>query len=373
MSLQEQELAQFHNVWVYCELRGGHFIPADFELVSEARRLADDLQEKVCCLVVGEHFLQPLQILGGYGADQVLACRVSTLSGYTTEPYAQIVCDVIEKHKPRIFLFPATLQGRDLAPRCAARVCTGLTANCSRLDVSSEKYAAYLAEQAGISLSPEEMEADHGELKMTRPAFGNHLMATITCPHSRPSMCTVRPGVLVCAAYRPEREANCLVEVQACETPDTRVRILELLTEVQESASLEGAQCIVCVGRGLATAPEKGMELAGKLATLLGAQLAGSRAAIDAGWLEESRLVGQTGKTVRPRLYVAIGVSGAMQHLIGMQKSGSVLAINKDADAPIFSVADYGMVGDLYTILPILIEELEKAGVNSEGGISNDG
>lgn len=369
MASENQKTVDYTNVWVYCELRNGNFIPADFELVSEARRLADDLQEKVCCLVVGKEFTQPLQILGGYGADEVLVCRNASLSDYTTEPYAAVVCDVIAKYKPRIFLFPATFQGRDLAPRCAARVRTGLTANCSKLDVDPRKYAAYLKTEAGSSNYQPESDEESMELKMTRPAFENHLMATIACPDARPCMCTVRPGVIECAAYQPERARNCIVEMREFDLTDVMIRasVVERLESIEEKLSLEEAQCIVCVGRGIAQDPQKGMKLANELASLLGAQIAGSRAAIDAGWLEESRLIGQTGKSVRPRLYIALGVSGAMQHLVGMKDSGSVLAINKDPEAPIFSVADYSMVGDLYQILPILVEELERTQHISEG------
>ena len=206
---------------------------------------------------------------------------------------------------------------------------------------------------------------------MTRPAFGNHLMATITCPNTRPCMCTVHPGVMECAAYQSEWAKKCLVEMREFDLADVMIRapVVEQLQNIEEKCSLEEAQRIVCVGRGIVKDPQKGMKLANELASLLGAQIAGSRAAIDAGWLDESRLIGQTGKSVRPALYIALGVSGAMQHLVGMKNSGSVLAINKDPNAPIFSVADYSMVGDVYQILPILIEELKNI---AKGGTEHD-
>lgn len=357
-------LADFSGVWVFCEQRQGKLQPTVLELISEARKLADDMGVEVCGLLLGENVDGIAKELGAYGADKVYVCDDKSLATYTTDAYAKVICDVVMEKKPEILLIAATNIGRDLGPRCAARLHTGLTADCTHLDVDVDKYIAFLKENSTL---PEAQYAsinkDDRNLKMTRPAFGGHLMATIICPRFRPQMATVRPGVLKKGEY-DEAKANAVEVIKlpvAVSDADIQTKVLEIVKEAKELVDLTGAEVVVSVGRGISKDVEGGIKLAEELAAELGGVLGGSRAAIDNGWLTADHQVGQTGKTVHPRLYVALGISGAIQHKAGMQDSECIVAVNKNDGAPIFDVADYGICGDLFKVVPMMIEAIRAA------------
>ncbi len=358
-------LADFHGVWVFCEQRQGTLQPTVLELISEGRKLADDLGEELCALLLGDNVEGMAKELGAYGADKVFLCEDAKLANYTTDAYAKVICDVVMDKKPEIMLIAATNIGRDLGPRCAARLHTGLTADCTHLDVDVEKYAAFLADASTL---PEEQLAalDRADrnLKMTRPAFGGHLMATIICPRFRPQMATVRPGVLKKGEY-DEAKANAVkVEKLAVNLSDSdlHTKVLEIVKEAKELVDLTGAEVVVSVGRGISKDVDKGLALANELAAEFeGSVVGGSRAATDSGWLSADHQVGQTGKTVHPKLYIALGISGAIQHKAGMQDSECIIAVNKSDTASIFDVADYGICGDLFAVVPMMIDAIRAA------------
>ncbi len=358
-------LADFSGVWVFCEQRQGELQPTVLELMSEARKLADDMGVEVCGLLLGDKVEGMAKELGAYGADKVYVCDDPKLATYTTDAYAKVICDVVMDKKPEILLIAATNIGRDLGPRCAARLHTGLTADCTHLDVDVDKYIAFLKENSTL---PEAQYAsinkDDRNLKMTRPAFGGHLMATIICPRFRPQMATVRPGVLKKGEYNEERANKVVVEKLPVDIADAdlKTRVVEVVKEAKELVDLTGAEVVVSVGRGISKDVEKGIELAKELAAEFnGGVLGGSRAAIDSGWLTADHQVGQTGKTVHPKLYVALGISGAIQHKAGMQDSECIVAVNKNDAAPIFDVADYGICGDLFKVVPLMIDAIRAA------------
>ena len=351
----------FKGVWVFCEQRQGKLMPTDFELISEGRKLADDLGVELCGLLLGDKVEGLAKELGGYGADKIIVCEHPLLKDYTTDAYAKVICDVVMAKKPEIMLIGATNIGRDLGPRCAARLHTGLTADCTHLDVDVEKYKAFL--KTTSTMDVDNMAFDEGtHLKMTRPAFGGHLMATIICPRFRPQMSTVRPGVMQCAPFDQAKADKVAVEKFPVElaASDLKTEVLEVVKAAKELVDLTGAEVIVSVGRGIGKDVETGLKLAEELAAAFGGGVVGgSRAAVDAGWLSSDHQVGQTGKTVRPKIYVALGISGAIQHLAGMQDSECIIAVNKNETAPIFQTADYGICGDLFKVVPMMIEAIK--------------
>jgi len=352
-------IEEYRGVWVFCEQRDGQLVPTDFELVSQARILADERETEVVCLLPGNGVKGLAGELGGYGADRVIVCESPLLDVYTTDAYAKVVCDIVGRRKPEILLFGATAIGRDLAPRCAARLHTGLTADCTHLDVDMGKYLEFLRKSSTIDVDRTPFDlADRG-LKMTRPAFGGHLMATIICPRFRPQMSTVRPGVLKKGAFDRKRAESCVVEEGSfsLEESDIRTKVIEVVRQMKTYTDITKADVIVSVGHGIGADAAKGLALAKELADALGGVVAGSRAAIDAGWLDAGLQVGQTGKTVRPKLYVALGISGAVQHLIGMQDAECVVAVNSNPGAPIFEVASFGICADVFDVLPLMIAE----------------
>ena len=310
-------------------------------MISEGKKLADDLGVEVVGLLLGKNVEGLAKNICAHGADKVILCESDLLATYTTDAYTKVICDVINDKKPEIFIIGATNIGRDLGPRCAARLKTGLTADCTKLDIEPEKKI----------------------LLQTRPAFGGNLMATIICPNYRPQMSTVRPGVMKKSAFDAsrkvviERPAFSLVEA------DIKTKIIDVVKAAKHLVNLIEADIICSGGRGLG-GPD-GFKLIEELANTLGGVVGSSRAAVDAGWISQDHQVGQTGKTVHPQLYIACGISGAIQHLAGMQNSGCIIAINKNPDAPIFKVADYGIVGDLYKVVPMLIEEIKKLKENN--------
>ena len=341
------DIAAFKDVWVFCEQREGKLMPTDFELISKGRDLANELGVNLCGLLLGgEGIESAAKELGGYGADKVIVCESPLLATYTTDAYAKVICDVIEDLKPEAFLIGATNIGRDLGPRCAARLHTGLCADCTHLDVDSMKW-----------------DMEDRNLKMTRPAFGGHLMATIICPRFRPCMATVRPGVMKKNAF-DEAKANAVEIVKPNFTltaEDIHTDVTEVVKAAKKLVDLIGADYIVSVGRGISKDVEGGIKLAEELAEVLGGVVGGSRATIDSGWLSADHQVGQTGKTVHPKVYIALGISGAIQHKAGMQDSECIIAVNKNDTAPIFEIADYGICGDLFKVTPMLIEAIKAA------------
>ena len=356
-----KDLAAFSGVWVFCEQRQGKLMPTDLELISEGRKLADDLGTELCGLLLGDDVDGLAKELGGYGADKVIVCNHPLLKDYTTDAYTKVITEVTQTYKPEIILIGATNIGRDLGPRCAARLHTGLTADCTHLDIQLGKYKAFLQEASTLSEAKMANFPDNTNLKMTRPAFGGHLMATIICPRFRPQMSTVRPGVMKKGVY-DEAKANAVEIIHpefALAEADLKTKVIEIVKDAKKLVDLTGADVIVSVGRGIAKDVEKGIALGQELADLLGGVLGGSRVAIDSGWLTADHQVGQTGKTVRPRLYIACGISGAIQHKAGMQDSECIVAINTNPDAPMFELADYGICGDLFKVLPMMIDEVK--------------
>ena len=354
---------EYKGVWVFCEQRQGALMSTDFELVSEARKLADELNCEVTGLLLGDNVEGIAKELGGYGADKVMVCDSPLLKDYTTDAYAKVVCDMVNEYKPEVLLIGATNIGRDLGPRCAARLHTGLTADATHLDIDTAKYIDFLKESSTIDLSKQKFDMEDRNLKMTRPAFGGHLMATIICPRFRPQMSTVRPGVMKKAAY-DEAKAKAVKVTKydvKLDAADLQTEVVEVVKAAKKLVDLVGADYIVSVGRGISKDVEGGIKLAEELAEVLGGVVGGSRATIDSGWLSADHQVGQTGKTVHPRIYVALGISGAIQHVAGMQDSENIIAINKNENAPIFDVATYGIVGDLYKVVPELIKEIKAA------------
>ena len=367
------DLAAFKDVWVFCEQRQGKLMPTDFELISEGRKLADELGVELCGLLLGDNVEGLAKELGGYGADKVIVCEHPLLKEYTTDAYAKVICEVIEELKPEAFLIGATNIGRDLGPRCAARLHTGLCADCTHLDVDMGIYKSFLKESSTL---PEEkidglnsamvLGEKHDvsrDLKMTRPAFGGHLMATIICPRFRPTMATVRPGVMKKAPFDQAKADACQIVKPAFELSeaDMDTEVVEVVKAAKKLVDLIGADYIVSVGRGISKDVEGGIKLAEELADVLGGVVGGSRATIDSGWLSADHQVGQTGKTVHPKVYIALGISGAIQHKAGMQDSECIIAVNKNDTAPIFEIADYGICGDLFKVTPMLIEAIKAA------------
>jgi len=373
MSFNNTDIAAFKDVWVFCEQRQGKLMPTDFELISEGRKLADELGVALCGLLLGDKVEGLAKELGGYGADKVYVCESPMLKNYTTGGYTTAICQVIEELKPEVMLFGASNIGRDLGPRCAARLHTGLCADCTHLDVDMPIYKDFLREAS--TLTPEKIEGLNtamvlGEkhdvsrdLKMTRPAFGGHLMASIICPRFRPAMATVRPGVMKKNAFDQAKADACQIVKPAftITEDDVQTEVLEIVKAAKKLVDLIGADFIVSVGRGISKDVAGGIKLAEELAAELGGVVGGSRATIDSGWLSADHQVGQTGKTVHPKVYIALGISGAIQHKAGMQDSECIIAVNKNDTAPIFEIADYGICGDLFKVAPMLTEAVRAA------------
>ena len=367
MTYNSADIAAFKNVWVFCEQRQGVMMPTTYELISEGRKLADELGVELCGILLGDDVDGLAADLGGYGADKVYVCNSPLLKNYTTEGYTKVITEVTKEYKPEIMLVGASNIGRDLAPRCAARLHTGLCADCTHLDVDLNGYIEFL--RTGSSLDVDGMNFEtklfdvNTNLKMTRPAFGGHLMATIVCPRFRPAMATVRPGVMKKRPYDEEGAKNVQIihpEFSLTEE-DIQTEVVEIVKAAKKLVDLIGADYIVSVGRGIASDVEGGIKLAEELAGVLGGVVGSSRTCVDAGWIGADHQVGQTGKTVHPKVYVALGISGAIQHKAGMQDSECIIAVNKNENAPIFEIADYGIAGDLFKVVPLLIDSIKQA------------
>lgn len=327
---------EYKGVFVFVQQVDGVISGVSFELIGCGKQLANDLGTEVTAVLLGHDIAALPAELAKAGADRVMMADAPELKTYMTEPYTHVMAGVIQQKKPEVVLFGATAIGRDLAPRVAARIHTGLTADCTKLDIDSETK----------------------NLRMTRPAFGGNIMATILCPENRPQMATVRSGVM----QRLEgcEGTECPVEKLDINVPDSslNVEIREIVKKAMACVDIQCADILISGGRGMGC-PEN-FKVLHNLADALGGTVSASRAAVDAGWIEKERQVGQTGKTVRPKVYIACGISGAIQHLAGMEESDIIIAINKDSTAPIFEVADYGIVGDLFKVLPLFTKEAKK-------------
>ena len=333
---EEKDLSAYKGVWVFAEQREGKIMPVVIELLGEGKKLANEVGCELCAVLCGSGVEGLADELFAYGADKVYVADHEELATYRTDAYTKVINEAIEAYKPEIVLLGATHIGRDLGPCLAVKANTGLTADCTKLEIDPEDK----------------------KIKQTRPAFGGNLMATIVCPNLRPQMSTVRPGVMEKAAYEEGRKGEVIRLNVEFKEGDIRTKVLDIVKTMKDMVSLTDAEVIVSGGMGLGK-PE-GFELLKQLADKLGGIIASSRAAVDAGWIDHAYQVGQTGTTVKPKIYIACGISGAIQHVAGMQNSEQIIAINSNENAPIFEIADYGIVGDLYKVIPAIIEELDK-------------
>lgn len=324
---------EYKNLWVYIETDEGAAKNVGYELLNPGRRMADKLGQELVAVVLGKHVAEVAKQAIAYGADKAILVEGDEYANYNTDAQTYAMVELIHKYQPAIVLYGATNNGRDVGPRVACALHTGLTADCTGLDIDEQ-----------------------GLLASTRPAFGGNLMATISCPDHRPQMSTVRPGVFKKPVPDEGHTGEIIAEDIHIPADQIRVHLLERVREVAEAVNLEEAEIIVSGGRGLKSAEH--FKLIQDLADAMGATVGASRAAVDAGWIPHAHQVGQTGKTVAPKVYVAVGISGAIQHLAGMSGSDTIIAINKDPDAPIFSVADYGIVGDLFEVVPALTQAI---------------
>jgi electron transfer flavoprotein alpha subunit len=358
---QSVDLSAYKNVWVYAEQRSGKLMNVTLELIGEGRRLSRDIggDAKIYAVLVGDGIGELAQDCFEYGADGVILLESPFLKQYTTDGYTKVFYDAVNEYKPEVVIFGATHIGRDLAPRIAARLNTGLTADCTRLDIKISSYIEYAMNNTTLEIADLDPNDPGRGLKQTRPAFGGNLMATIVCPRTRPQMATVRPGVMTKRERQPGAKGEIIHAKADLAESDIRTKVLEVVKLAREIVSLTDADIICSGGRGLGD--PSGFKLIKQFADKVGGVVGSSRAAVDAGWIDHSHQVGQTGTTVKPKIYFACGISGAIQHLAGMQNSDIIVAINKDSDAPIFEVADFGIPGDLYKVIPQIIEEWDKA------------
>lgn len=331
--VEEKDLSGYKGIWVFAEQRYGKLRTVALELINQAKTLAKDLQVSVTAIVLGNNIKNLSQELIAYGADEVLLMDVPWLNDFNDHVYGEVMVDLINEYKPEIVLIGATSNGRSLAPHISATLRTGLTADCTQLQIDVEERL----------------------LMQTRPAFGGNLMATIVCPNNRPQMSTVRPKVFKPAEPDYAREGK----VTVLPVPNQVEGFVKLLRNIdnEEGLNLSDADIIIGVGKGIGS--EKNIKLAQELADALGGALGASRPVVDSGWMPYSQQVGQTGKTVAPKIYIACGISGAIQHLAGLAEIETIIAINNDPDAPIFNVAHYGIVGDVREILPLLTEQIK--------------
>lgn len=329
-----EELAKNKGVWVVVEHSDGELRRVVLELLTEGKKLAAKLKEEVAAVLIGYEVTNLAKTLAEYGADKIYLVENELLDKYTSDGYVHALVGAISKHKPSIVLIGATPRGRELAPRVAARLEVGLTADCTGLDID-----------------------DKGQLLQIRPAFGGNIMATILSPYTRPQMATVRPNVMKVGESDGKREPS-IVKVEVNISPRTvRTRLGQSVKEVTGAVKIEEANVVVSAGRGIGS--RDNLKIVEELGSVLNGAVGGSRAIVDVGYLPHHQQVGQSGKTVSPRLYIAIGISGAIQHLIGMQSSDFIVAINTDPEAPILKIADVGIVGDLFKVVPAIIEELK--------------
>lgn len=346
--MNKMGLEEYKGVYVFAQQVDNELSGIAFELLGKAKDLAKDLDTDVTAVLIGSEVKDLADELAAYGADKVIVVDDPELKEYRTEPYTHALASVINEYKPEIMLVGATAIGRDLGPRVSARVATGLTADCTVLEIGDFPLVAIPGR-----------EQKHNQLLMTRPAFGGNTIATIACPEFRPQMATVRPGVMK-KAPKVKGAKAVIEEFNPGFTPNSQyVEILDIVKAVTDTVDIMDAKILVSGGRGMG-GPDN-FKILEELAEAIGGTVSCSRAVVDAGWKPKDLQVGQTGKTVRPNVYFAIGISGAIQHLAGMEESDIIVAINKDETAPIFDVADYGVVGDLNKVVPMLTEKIKEA------------
>lgn len=331
---EQKDLSMYHDIWVFAEQREGKLMPVSLELLGEGSKLVKDLDAKLCAVLCGKGLEHLIDELYEYGADKVYYIEDERLNQYTTDGYSKSIGELINEYKPEIVLLGATHIGRDLGPCLAVNCNTGLTADCTKLEIDPNTKG----------------------ILQTRPAFGGNLLATIICPDHRPQMSTVRPGVMAKREREIGRRGETVRFTPTLNDADIRTRVIEVVKSMKDKISLTDAEIIVAGGMGLGKAD--GFELLQQLADKLGGTIASSRACVDAGWIDHAYQVGQTGTTVKPKVYFACGISGAIQHAAGMQDSELIIAINTNENAPIFEIADIGIVGNLYDVIPALLEEL---------------
>jgi electron transfer flavoprotein alpha subunit len=333
-TVRPSSFGDFKGIWIFAEQRDGKIASVSYELLGAGRKLADELNVELSAILFGSSENKAKELIH-WGADKVYFCDDPVFEKFNDEPYAQLLCNLINSYKPEIVLAGATPIGRSFIPRVAAKVVAGLTADCTSLSIDKETR----------------------NLLQVRPAFGGNIMATILCPNHRPQMATVRPRVMKKGEYREDKKGE-IIHVKA-DNISSRTKVVDTIKEISDIAvNLQEVEIIVSGGRGLGDA--KGFGLLKELAELLGGAIGASRAAVDEGWISYRHQVGQTGKTVCPKIYIACGISGAVQHLVGMQSSDIIIAINKNPDAPIFNVATYGLIGDIYEIIPLLIKKIKE-------------
>ncbi len=332
----QDDLESWSGIWVFCEFTRGALAAVSTELLGIGRTLADKRGVQLSAVLLGHMTGDCADTLIGHGADIVYRVDNPGLELFTDDMYEKVLSDLIKEHKPEVILAGATAIGRSFIPGVATSVDAGLTADCTKLEIRE----------------------DDGALLQTRPAFGGNIMATIVCPHTRPQMATVRPKVMKERPFDTQREGQVIDIMPTPRQLTSRIKVLESVTATQSNVNIQESDILVSGGRGLDS--EKGFELIARLAEALGGNVSASRAVVDAGWIPYPHQVGQTGKTVAPKLYVACGISGAIQHVAGMQSSETIVAINRDAEAPIFNVADFGIVGDLNEVIPKLIAKIEE-------------
>ncbi|WP_088032732.1 electron transfer flavoprotein subunit alpha/FixB family protein [Evansella clarkii] len=340
-------LDEYRGVWVFNEQRDGELVDVGLELLGAGRELAEKLETELCGVLIGHNVKDLAAELFEHGADKVYLIDDPITEQYRTETYMMAAGDLVRKYKPEIFLYGATSNGKDLASAVATEVMTGLTADTTLLDVNVEKRL----------------------FEASRPAFGGNIMATILCKKHRPQMATVRPKVMKKPERQPGRTGEVIEETISMREEDLRTKIIDIVRDTKKGVNLEEADIIVAAGKGVKD--EKGFKLVEDLATVLNATVGASRDVVEAGICGHDHQVGQTGATVTPKLYIAAGISGAIQHIVGMQNSEMIIAINTDPDAAIFNTAHYGIVGDLFEVLPLLTEEFKKAlqEETEEGGV----
>lgn len=329
-------MSEYKNIWAFVETENGQAKNVGLEMVVGARQLADAAGEKAVAVVIGSGADAAVKAAVSYGADQVIVVDGADYADYSTEGYTYALAQLVGKYKPATLLVGVTINGRDLAPRLAARLKTGLCADCTAVS----------------------LDTSSGVVQWTRPVYGGNSLAVIECPTARPQMGTVRASVYKRGEADMARTAEIIKEDIAVPAGTIRTAIVEKITETAEGVKLEDAEVVISGGRGVGSV--EGFEQLKELAGLMGGAVGASRAAVDANWIPQVAQVGQTGKTVSPKLYIACGISGAIQHLAGMSGSGCVVAINRDADAPIFEVADYGIVGNVKQVVPALTEAIKK-------------
>ena len=333
---EKKSLSAYKDVWVFCEQKKGIIQPIAYELLGEGKKLAKKLGVNLCAVLLGDGISARIEDISARGADKIYLVDAPELKHYQDDPYTKILVELVKEYKPEILLCGATTIGRSLVSRVAVKIDAGLTADCTGLDIDEKERL----------------------LLQTRPAFGGNIMATIITPNHRPQMATVRHKVMKEAEIHKSHKAEVIKKTYSGDTLKSRTTLLDVVEEIEETVNLTEADIIVSGGRGLG-APEN-FSLIKELAKVLGGAVGSSRSAVDAGWIPYSHQVGQTGKTVVPKLYIACGISGQIQHLIGMQSSKVIVAINKDPDAPIFKVSTYGIVSDLFEVVPALTKEFRK-------------